>query len=37
MSVTESSVVARTGAGMFALWNPARFSAITRYQTVRWP
>lgn len=29
----ESSVVARTGAGMFALWNPARFTAITSYET----
>jgi len=29
----ESSVVARTGAGMVALWNPARFTAITSHET----
>jgi hypothetical protein len=31
--VTETSLVARTDAGMLALWNPARFSAIADYQT----
>jgi hypothetical protein len=31
--VTETSLVARTDAGLLALWNPARFSAIADYQT----
>jgi hypothetical protein len=30
--VAEISLTARTDAGMLALWNPARFSAITSYQ-----
>jgi hypothetical protein len=30
--ITESSLTARTDAGMLALWNPARFAAITSYQ-----
>ena len=31
--ITESSVTARTDPGVLALWNPARFAAITSYQT----
>jgi len=31
--VAETSLTARTDAGMLALWNPARFTAITDYQT----
>ena len=30
--ITGTSIAARTDAGMLALWNPARFSAIADYQ-----
>ena len=30
--IAETSLSARTDAGMLALWNPARFAAITGYQ-----
>ena len=30
-AVTEMSLVAATDAGMHALWNPSRFTGITRF------
>jgi hypothetical protein len=32
-ALTETSLLAATDAGMHALWNPARFTGITDYQT----
>src|SRR5258708_31444359 len=32
-TVTETSLLAATDAGMHALWNPSRFTGITDYQT----
>jgi hypothetical protein len=32
-TITETTLVTATDAGMHALWNPARFTAITDYET----